>query len=74
MALLSNTGASLSTIAGTLAFGLIAQELRLMLLAFAGVDRNRFVWQAGLFEEESDLDRIGGAAVIEFEHRLSLFC
>src|SRR5579884_2090402 len=44
------------------------QKLRLVLIALAGVDRDRLVWQAGLFEEQRNLGRVRRTAVVEFEH------
>jgi putative transposase len=44
------------------------QILRLMLLAFTRVDRNRLVGKSGFLEEERHLGRVGRAAVIELQH------
>jgi len=44
------------------------QILRLMLIAFARVDRDRVVRKSGFLEEERHLRRVGGAAVIELQH------
>ena len=50
------------------------QIFRLVLLAFAGVDRDRLVGQPGFLEHERDLHRIGRAAIVEFDHRSSSVC
>ena len=68
MALLSNTVASPSTMAGTLPLGLMARIGRVELLALAGIDGMRLVGQAGLLEEQRDLGGIGRAVEIELEH------
>lgn len=44
------------------------EVLGLVLLAFAGIHRDRLVGQTGLLEEQRHLCRIGRAAEIEFEH------
>src|ERR687892_870879 len=44
-------------------------EGRRVLLALAGVDRDRLVGQARLFEEERDLGRVRGRVEIEADHR-----
>ena len=49
------------------------EEFRLVLVALAGVDRNRFVRQAGLFEKQRDLGRVRRGGVIELQHRLASF-
>ncbi len=68
MALLSNTLMPSSSIAGTLAFGLIGEIFRLELVALAGVDGDRLVGKAGFLEEERDLGRVGRSVEVEFEH------
>ena len=60
-------GPSMSTMAGTLPFGLIA-ELGRMLLALAGVHRLQFIWEPGFFEEERDLRGIGRWVKVELNH------
>src|SRR5579872_2602778 len=44
------------------------EKFRLELVALAGVDRNEFAGQAGLFQEQRDLVRVWRTVEIEFEH------
>ena len=44
------------------------QKFRLVLLAFAGVDRNGLIGESGFFQKERHLGRVGRAAKVELQH------
>ena len=68
MALLSNTVTSPSTMAGTLPLGLMARNAGSNCSPLRVSTGVRLVGQAGLFEEQRDLGRIGRAVEIELQH------
>jgi len=51
-----------------LGIGVEGLECGIVLLALAGVDRQHFVLESGLFEEKGNLHRVGGGGVIEPDH------
>src|SRR5258708_18652334 len=53
---------------GDLAVRIDLTEYRQVLLALAGIDRDYFVGQGRLFQEERDLCRIGRRVEIELDH------
>jgi hypothetical protein len=53
---------------GQLRVWIDGEKFRLMLLAFACVDRNGVVGRTRLLKEQGDFGGIGGTAVVELQH------
>src|SRR5258707_1205478 len=55
-----------------LGIGIESDELGAELFALAGIDRDGFIWQSGLLQEQRHFGGIGRGIEVEFQHRTFL--